>query len=147
MELQKFLAYQLSVLSNKISSGIAKYYKDKYNISIAQWRVLLLLSNSKDLSAKDLCQQSQMDKVKISRTVKTLEEKYLIKESQCKIDARSKRYTLTNQGISMITEVKPKALDFEQQLRGCLTHKQLTEFETCLKQLDIQADKIIKENN
>jgi len=146
MELQNFLPYQLSILSNKISSGIANYYKSKHDISIPQWRVLALLSNSSKLTAKDLSKQSQMDKVRISRTVKSLEEKHLIKEAQCKIDARSKRYNLTQQGITLFNEVKPKALDFEKQLRDCLTEIQIREFHICLDLLDKQADKIIEEN-
>ncbi len=147
MDLQTFLPYQLSVLSNKISSGIAKYYKEQHDISIPEWRVLALLGNCSKLTAKDLCQQSQMDKVRISRTVKALEKKALISEDQCKIDARSRRYTLTKQGISLIKIVKPKAQEFEKQLRSSLSDTQLSEFLLCIERLSKQADKIIEENN
>ncbi len=40
MKLEDFLPYQLSVLSNKISQGIAKFYRQRYGITVGEWRVL-----------------------------------------------------------------------------------------------------------
>ncbi|HHL31991.1 MAG TPA: MarR family transcriptional regulator, partial [Oceanospirillales bacterium] len=98
MNLQEFLPYQLSVLSNKVSAGIAKHYRQQHGISIPEWRVLALLSDIPQQTAKELSIQSQMDKVRISRTMKLLEGKDLILEKTCSHDARSRRYSLTKQG-------------------------------------------------
>ncbi|RBD14642.1 MarR family transcriptional regulator, partial [Xanthomonas oryzae pv. oryzae] len=38
LDLEQFLPYRLSVLSNRISSNIAKVYGDRYGMAIPEWR-------------------------------------------------------------------------------------------------------------
>ena len=142
MKLKNFLPYQLSVLSNKVSQGIALYYREQHDISIPEWRVLALLSDINHQTAKELAAHSQMDKVKISRTMKLLESKGLITERTCKEDARARRYNLTVNGTQLINEVKPKALDFEKRLISSLSQNEIKEFQRCIKILNNQADKL-----
>lgn len=145
MELKNFLPYQLSVLSNKVSQGIAKAYRDQHDISIPEWRILVILSESKELSAKELCEASQMDKVRISRTVKILLNKSFISQKLSETDARSKKYKLTTKGIYLIEAVKPEALEYEKLLIGSLSKHELALFKKTIAQLNIQADKILQE--
>jgi DNA-binding MarR family transcriptional regulator len=142
MELHNFLPYQLSVLSNKISTGIAKFYRDQYGINVPEWRVMVILSATNHQTAKDLASHSQMDKVKISRTMKSLEAKGLIRERTCKADARARRYNLTINGRQLINEVKPKALAFEEELIGSLNAQEIVLFQSCINTLNQQVDKI-----
>ena len=145
MKLKNFLPYQLSVLSNKISQGIALYYREQHDISIPEWRVLAILSDKKHQTAKELVIISQMDKVRISRTMKLLETKGMITEKTCQIDARARRYNLTSNGRKLINEVKPKALDFEKRLISSLSSDQISQLQNCIQILNIQADKLTKE--
>ncbi|MBL4772961.1 MAG: winged helix-turn-helix transcriptional regulator [Alcanivoracaceae bacterium] len=146
MELHNFLPYQLSVLSNKISKGIAKFYRDQHGITIPEWRVLAILSATNHQTAKELTEHSQMDKVKISRTMKLLETKKLISERTCSKDARARRYNLTINGRQLINEVKPKALAYENALLSSLSKEQIKAFQSCIETLNQQAEKITKEN-
>ncbi len=145
MELNKFLPYQLSVLSNKISAGIAKYYRQQYNISVSQWRVLALLSDKGNQTAKELTIKSQMDKVRVSRTMKSLEERNFISQQACQKDKRARRYKLTKEGDALINEVKPKAIAFEKRLLETLSTIQIDELQNCLQALNSQVDKITEE--
>ncbi len=145
MELNKFLPYQLSVLSNKISAGIAKYYRQQYNISVSQWRVLALLSDKGNQTAKELTIKSQMDKVRVSRTMKSLEERSFISQQACPKDKRARRYKLTTQGRALINQVKPKALDFEKRLLKTLSTQQKQDLQNCIKALNSQVDIITEE--
>lgn len=145
MQLKNFLPYQLSVLSNKISQGIAIYYREQHDISVPEWRVLAILSDMNHQTAKELTSHSQMDKVKISRTMKLLESKGLISERTCIEDARARRYNLTINGRQLINEVKPKALDFEKHLISSLSEGEITQFQNCIQILNQQADKLTQE--
>ena len=147
MKLQNFLPYQLSVLSNKVSAGIAKFYREQYGISVAQWRVLVLLSDISKQTAKELIQKSQMDKVRVSRTMKSLLTKNFINESICKDDARARRYTLTKHGNQLINAVKPKALAFEKALLSSLNEDEIKAFQNSIQVLNNQVDKIISKNS
>ncbi len=142
MQLQNFLPYQLSVLSNKLSKGIAKFYQEQHNITIPEWRVLAILSTLKRQTAKELALHSQMDKVKISRTVKVLDEKGLISERKCIEDGRARRYNLTINGRQLINQVEPKAKAFEKQLISSLSKQEIKVFQQVLDTLNQQVDKI-----
>lgn len=145
MDLNKFLPYQLSVLSNKISAGIAKYYREQHNISIAQWRVLALLSDKSNQTAKELTVKSQMDKVRVSRTMKSLEQRRFISQQACKKDKRARRYELTKEGTALINQVKPQAVAFEKRLLETLSSNQINELQNCISALNSQVDKITEE--
>lgn len=147
MKLEDFLPYQLSVLSNKISHGIAMFYRQQHGITVGEWRILAILSDQSNLTAKELSEKSQMDKVRVSRTVKQLEAKEHILEKPCNKDARSKRYRLTQQGIKLINEVKPKALAFEKELIKSFTEEELKLFKSGISKLSLTTDKISNEIN
>ena len=121
MELNDFLPYQLSVLSLKISKGIAEHYQDQFGINISEWRVLVLLYKNPDITAKMIAELSQMDKVRISRTVKSLLQKDYIKQSQHPLDARAKVYELNKRGQYLMRAVIPDALRYEERLLSQLS--------------------------
>ena len=121
MELNDFLPYQLSVLSLKISKGIAEHYQDQFGINISEWRVLVLLYKNPDITAKMIAELSQMDKVRISRTVKSLLQKDYIKQSQHPLDARAKVYELNKRGRYLMRAVIPDALRYEERLLSQLS--------------------------
>lgn len=146
MQLKNFLPYQLSVLSNKISQEIAKYYREQHDITSPEWRVLAILSGGNHQTAKELTKRSQMDKVKVSRTMKLLESKGFVTERTCKEDGRARRYNLTINGRELINEVKPKAINFEKQLISSLSKEEIKAFKTSIQTLNQQLDKINDEN-
>ena len=41
LELERFLPYRLSVLSNRISTAIAAVYADRFGIGITEWLSLI----------------------------------------------------------------------------------------------------------
>ncbi|TDR22637.1 MarR family winged helix-turn-helix transcriptional regulator [Marinicella litoralis] len=116
MDLNQFLPYQLSILSLKISNGIAEHYQDQFGINISEWRVLVILYKNPDITAKKIAQLSQMDKVRISRTVKSLVQKNYLTQSQHPLDARAKNYELNERGRYLMRAVIPDALRYEEEL-------------------------------
>ncbi|WP_162846782.1 MarR family winged helix-turn-helix transcriptional regulator [Marinicella litoralis] len=114
--MNQFLPYQLSILSLKISNGIAEHYQDQFGINISEWRVLVILYKNPDITAKKIAQLSQMDKVRISRTVKSLVQKNYLTQSQHPLDARAKNYELNERGRYLMRAVIPDALRYEEEL-------------------------------
>lgn len=124
MELNDFLPYQLSVLSLKISNGIAAHYQDQFGINISEWRVLVILYQNPDVTAKKITQLSQMDKVRISRTLKSLVQKDYLTQSQHPLDARAKNYELNKRGRYLMRAVIPDALRYEEELLSRLSQEE-----------------------
>jgi DNA-binding MarR family transcriptional regulator len=124
MELNDFLPYQLSVLSLKISKGIAEHYQDQFGVNISEWRVLVILYKNPDITAKKIAQLSEMDKVRISRTLKTLVEKDYLNQRPHPLDARAKNYELNQRGRYLMRAVIPDALRYEENLLSQLSQQE-----------------------
>src|SRR5690242_683751 len=74
LELEHFLPYRLSVLSNRISDAIAREYSQRYALGVTEWRVMAVLGRWPGLTASQVAQRTAMDKVAVSRAVARLLE-------------------------------------------------------------------------
>lgn len=116
MDFKHFIPYQLSALSLKISKGLAKHYRSRFNISVSEWRVLVILNNHPNITAKTIATHTQMDKVPISRALKSLSEKDYITQKTHPDDARATINRLSAQGDALMAAVIPDAIKYEQSL-------------------------------
>ena len=81
LDLKKFLPYRLSIVNNKVSYNLGCMYADKFGMSTAEWRVMAVLGQEKDLSAEEVCTKTEMDKVTVSRAVtRMIEKKHIIRK-------------------------------------------------------------------
>ena len=69
LNLDRFMPYRLSVVTNRVSSAIAQHYSQRFDLSIPEWRVIAVLGQSPGLSARQVAQRTAMDKVQVSRAV------------------------------------------------------------------------------
>ena len=78
LDLDRFLPYRLSVLSNRISQAIARLYQARFGFGITEWRVIAVLGRYPELSANAVAERTAMDKVAVSRAVAHLLERGLL---------------------------------------------------------------------
>lgn len=116
LELEKFLPYQLSVLSNTVSQAIAREYADRFQLSITQWRVVAVLGRYDGLSAREVAERTAMDKVAVSRAVAELMKDGRARRATADHDKRQSVLSLTAKGKKVYAEVAPLALEHERRL-------------------------------
>jgi DNA-binding MarR family transcriptional regulator len=116
LELDRFLPYRLSVLSNRISQDIARLYAARFALSVTEWRVLAVLGRYPDLSAGEVAERTAMDKVAVSRAVATLIRDGRLKRRTHAGDRRRSVLALSVRGYRIYDEVAPLALAYEQRL-------------------------------
>lgn len=116
LELERFLPYRLSVLSNRISTAIADVYADRFGIGITEWRAIAVLGRYPGLSAGEVAQRTAMDKVAVSRAVAALLDKGLLQRDIHADDRRRSVLSLSGAGQRMHAQVAPLALDMERRL-------------------------------
>src|SRR3546814_8589262 len=51
LDLERFLPYRLSVLSNRVSQTIADFYVERFGLAVTEWRVIAVLGRFAGLSA------------------------------------------------------------------------------------------------
>ncbi|TDR48837.1 MarR family transcriptional regulator [Tahibacter aquaticus] len=116
LELEKFLPYRLSVLSNTVSQAIAREYEDRFQLSITEWRVVAVLGRYDGLSAREVAERTAMDKVAVSRAVAELMKDGRVRRATADHDKRQSVLSLTAKGRKVYNEVAPLALQHEQRL-------------------------------
>lgn len=116
LELEGFLPYRLSVLSNRVSGAIARVYSERFALGVTEWRVMAVLGRYPDLSASEVAQRTAMDKVAVSRAVASLLEAGRIERETHGDDRRRSVLRLSAAGQAIHGEVAPLALAFEQRL-------------------------------
>lgn len=116
LELEHFLPYRLSVLSNRVSGAIARVYSERFDLGVTEWRVMAVLGRYPGLSASEVAQRTAMDKVAVSRAVASLLDSGRLERETHGDDRRRSVLRLSSAGKAIYAEVAPMALDFEQRL-------------------------------
>jgi len=121
--LDTFLPYRLSILSQAVSGLIANEYESKFGLTINQWRCLVIIQTHQPVTAKDIGAITLLDKMVISRALKALKKRALINSTPGS-DARSQMLGLTKTGQRIYNEVIPIAQNYESRLLDSLTPDQ-----------------------
>ena len=121
LELERFLPYRLSVLSNTVSQAIADIYERRFALSIAEWRVMAVLGRYEGLSAREVAERTAMDKVAISRALARLIGAGRVRRHTADHDKRQSVLQLTAKGWKVYDEVAPLALEHERRLLAHLS--------------------------
>ena len=136
LDLDHFLPYRLSVLSNRLSTAIARIYAERLDLGITEWRVMAVLGLHPGLSAGEVAQRTAMDKVAVSRAVARLMEAGRLRREVDPADRRRSVLYLSPAGRGIYAEVAPLALEFEQRLFGHLERREREALFALLDRLD-----------
>ena len=116
LDLDQFLPYRLSVLTNRISGGLAELYSDRFGISVTEWRVIAVLGRYPGLSANKVAERTAMDKVAVSRAVARLLERDLLLREMHDTDRRRSVLELSEAGYAVYDVIVPLALDYQRRV-------------------------------
>jgi len=135
LDLEHFLPYRLSVLSNTISQTIARDYKERFGLSTTEWRMMAVLGRYEGIAANELAQRTAMDKVAVSRAVARLIKVGRVKRTFASHDKRLSVLRLTTKGWEIYEKIVPQALAHERHLLGQLDHEERMWLERILTKL------------
>ena len=142
LELDRFLPYRLSVLSNTVSTAIAGAYQKRFGLTIPEWRVMAVLAMTPGLSAAEVAQRTAMDKVAVSRAVASLLKQKRIARQMARADRRRSLLRLSPAGRKVYSQVVPFALQYERELLDPLTRDERATIDRALRILLGRATEI-----
>lgn len=116
LNLDEFLPYRLSVLSNTVSTAIAGAYQARFGLGVPEWRVMAVIARTPGLSAAAVAERTAMDKVAVSRAVGSLLDKGHLERVTTPADRRRSALTLSRAGLRVYEQVVPVALAYERAL-------------------------------
>jgi DNA-binding MarR family transcriptional regulator len=146
IELENFLPYRLSLLTNTISNAIAALYRERFALRIPDWRVMAVLARFPGSSAQQLVQRTGMDKVAVSRSVSRLADRELLDRATASEDRRRSRLSLSPAGRSIYRQIVPLARDCEAQLIAALSPEQRAQLDAVVSALQRAAGQLTDDN-
>jgi DNA-binding MarR family transcriptional regulator len=122
LELERFVPYRLSILSNRVSQAIAREYTKRFELSMTEWRVMAVLArfNGEGMSAREVAERTAMDKVAVSRALARLTSAGRVSRSTHNGDKRRSVLRLTAKGWKIHDAVAPRARAHEREMLGKL---------------------------
>lgn len=139
IDLDRFLPYRLSVLTNVVSSTIAEAYQQRFGLSIPEWRVLAVLARHPGVSAAEVARLTRMDAVAVSRAVARLLSAGRLRRTIARDDRRRSVLAVTATGTAVYREVAPLALGYERELLATLDAAERAALDRALDALTTRA--------
>ncbi len=115
------MPYRLAVLAAEVSQCLASIYMGRFNLSIAEWRIVATLGDQAPLSAREIGGRASLDKVQVSRAVARLLRADLIVRQTAHHDRRYSQLQLSANGRRLYREIVPLAKAREQLLLESLS--------------------------
>ncbi len=137
--LEQFMPYRLAVLSNTISTTVARAYDKRFSVSIPEWRVIAILGRFPGLSAVEVAERTMMDKVAVSRAVTKLVKSGRIDREFADADKRRSILNLSDEGKQLHDEIAELALQFERDLLEGLSDDELADLNKTMEKLMARA--------
>ena len=131
LELERFLPYRRSILSNMVSQAIAREYQQRFDLSVTEWRVMAVLARFDTLSAREVAERTAMDKVAVSRALAGLVQSGRVIRRIHTGDKRRSVLRLSASGWKIHDAVAPLARAQERKLLARLN----VEEQGCLDQI------------
>jgi len=141
LQLERYLPYRLSILSNRISALISETYSAKFALSITEWRIMAVLGEYPGVSADEVSLKTQIEKSILSRAISKLLQRKLLERAFDPADKRRSMLRLTETGLSVYDELVPMSYDYEQELLTCFSHTERQQFSELIDRLYEHAEK------
>jgi len=101
---------------------------------------MAVLGNYQLLTANEICDHTNMDKVQVSRAVSSLTNMGLVLKKIIKSDRRKAQIRLSAKGKRMYSQIVPIAIDSEKLLLSTFTNEERQEFNRLLNIIEKQAE-------
>lgn len=144
LNLDVFLPYRLSVLQQEVSRLIATAYTGKYRLMRHDWRVMAALGSDQPLSAHEVCDRTNMDKVQVSRAISRLLARGLVVRAQDAEDRRRWNLHLTPRGDAIYRDIVPLARAREADLLDALSDSEIRQLDKLIDKLYRRASQLAR---
>ncbi len=116
LHMDSFLPSLIRNLSEGMALSMSRRITGPFRLTMTEWRIMLQLAEHEALSASDIVAYSAMEKSKVSRAIRNLEERGLVTREAATDDLRVKRLKMTETGRKRYEALVPRILDWEKEL-------------------------------
>lgn len=118
--------YKVGILRKVLDRYSAPGIAIKFDLSLAEWRVISHVYAGKSVTARWLCDRLYSDKSEVSRACSSLSKKGYISAKRHPTDARSQLLELTSAGKALYKSALPVRASLDDELLGLLSESEKT---------------------
>lgn len=133
--LDLYLPYQLRLLSEAYSLGLARMLQKRFDLPLREWRVLFHIGAEPPMSVTQIAARSVMDKGSVSRAVANLSDWGYLKRRSNGTDPRRATFHLSVKGRRVYRQIIPLLLAREARLLAPLSDAERTQLLRAIKKL------------
>lgn len=135
-------AYRLSMITTWNMRCLESYFRPKFNMSAAGWRVFSIIGRWEPVFPSQVAQMTTVDADKVTRTVDRLVETNLVDRQTDPDDRRRVIIRLTRRGRAVYEDIEHAARAMEAALMTSLTQPEYEQFHATLTKLEARAKEI-----
>ena len=121
LDLRQFFPYRLAVLEQRVGDATSRHYRDEFDLSRIEWRVIAALAMFDAISATGICDFTHIAKMQVSRAIARLKKKGLVKPQVSESDHRVTLISLSDDGRGIYRRIVPRVLAEEQNILNHLS--------------------------
>jgi DNA-binding MarR family transcriptional regulator len=91
-------------------------FKDRFGVKPTDLRILVMLGAYQPISVNEVSRRTHIDKAWISRSLRGLLRRRLVKKTAHPSDSRASLLSLTRKGEALLREIAPVAQEYQRQL-------------------------------
>ena len=103
-------------IADVISRLATRGFKARFDLRNTDFRILNLLDHTPGMTVNEIARRTHVDKAWISRSLRQLSEKGLVKRASDKNDSRVSIIRLTRGGQSLLEEIRPLTMATEARM-------------------------------
>lgn len=142
--LPKLITFRLSRLQARVNAQAGKILKKHANISLSEWRILVMIEASGKTTPAQIVRTTSFDKGLVSRTVKRMQERGLISVAISETDGRSHVIDFTPEGRSVFLRARPAMRARQEMFRQSLAPAELETLFLLFDKLDLALEEMDK---
>ncbi len=143
-DFRTLFTFSVRTFYRSVSSSVENIYENEYGLTTAEWRTLAVLGPYQCLAAKEIVKASSMDKVTVSRAVKTMQAKNVLKRDIDGDDKRRSALRLTQAGRDIYFSLMPKVLTLQNDLLAGFTQAEIDQFSALMSRVSENAERADK---
>ncbi len=116
-------------------------FKDRFGVKPTDLRILVMLGAYQPISVNEVSRRTHIDKAWISRSLRGLLRRKLIRRSAHPSDSRAALLSLTSKGEALLRQIAPVAEEYQRQL---LQGQKSRDVERMLDMLSARAEEMFQ---
>ena len=125
----------IHMLSSRLDRAFYSRVEAKYDVTLAEWRIVLTLKHAPATSAIWITNRWGMEKMAVSRAIRRLEQMGRIRRSRNPDDRRSRVLSLTAKGEKLYERIMPGASQRYMEILSCLGNDEIEALRKTLTKL------------